>query len=37
MQLGDDDRFQPTRPATGAEVVAAVARLEQLARQWGRP
>ena len=37
MQLGDDGRFQPTRPATGAEVVAAVSRLEQLARQWGRP
>lgn len=37
MQLGDDNRFQPNRPATGAEVVAAVARLEQLARQWGRP
>jgi tetratricopeptide (TPR) repeat protein len=36
MQLGEDDRFQPNRPATGAEVVAAVARLEQLARQWGR-
>jgi tetratricopeptide (TPR) repeat protein len=37
MQLGEDNRFQPNRPATGAEVVAAVARLEQLARQWGRP
>ena len=37
MQLGDDNRFQPNRPATGAEVVAAVARLEQLARQWARP
>lgn len=33
MGLGDDNRFQPNRPATGAEVVAAVARLEQLARQ----
>ena len=37
MQLGTDNRFQPNRPATGAEVVDAVARLEQLARQWGRP
>src|SRR5688572_3211248 len=35
MQLGADNRFQPNRPVTGAEVVAAVARLEQLARQWG--
>ncbi|HUR21868.1 MAG TPA: tetratricopeptide repeat protein [Vicinamibacterales bacterium] len=36
MQLGEGDRFQSNRPATGAEVVAAVERLEQLARQWGR-
>ena len=25
-----DDRFQPTRPATGQEVMAAIARIEQL-------
>jgi Flp pilus assembly protein TadD len=37
MQLDDDNRFQPNRPATGAEVVAAVTRLEQLARQKDRP
>jgi tetratricopeptide (TPR) repeat protein len=36
MQLADGNRFQPNRPATGEEVVAAVARLEQMARQWGR-
>jgi Tfp pilus assembly protein PilF len=36
MQLAEDGRFQPNRVATGAEVVSAVARLEQLARQWGR-
>ena len=36
MGYGDGERFQPSRPATGAEVVAAVARLEQMARQWGR-
>ncbi len=36
MSYGDGERFQPSRPATGAEVVAAVARLEQMARQWGR-
>jgi tetratricopeptide (TPR) repeat protein len=26
------DRFEPLRPATGAEVIAAIARVEQLAR-----
>ena len=33
MQVDSDNRFQPNRPVTGSEVVAAVARLEQLARQ----
>jgi len=33
MGMGDTDRFEPNRPATGSEVVAAIARLEQLARQ----
>ncbi|NQW05699.1 MAG: tetratricopeptide repeat protein [Acidobacteria bacterium] len=30
MGLGDRDRFQPNRQAAGADVIAAVARLEQL-------
>lgn len=33
MQVDADNRFQPNRPVTGAEVVAAVARLEGFARQ----
>jgi tetratricopeptide (TPR) repeat protein len=37
MQLLEGDRFQPNRPVTGAEVVAAIARLEQLARQSRQP
>ena len=30
---GEDDRFLPLRPATGAEVLAAAARVEQIARR----
>jgi tetratricopeptide (TPR) repeat protein len=33
MGMGESDRFDPTRAATGSEVVAAIARLEQLAKQ----
>jgi tetratricopeptide (TPR) repeat protein len=32
MKVDDGGRFWPSRPATGAEVVAAVARLKQLAK-----
>jgi tetratricopeptide (TPR) repeat protein len=32
MGMGAGDRFEPNRMATGSEVVAAIARLEQLAR-----
>lgn len=28
--MGDTDRFEPGRPVTGSEIVAAIARLEQL-------
>lgn len=37
MLVGPDGRFMPNQRVTGAEVTAAVARLEQLAQQWGRP
>lgn len=30
MSATDDGRFQPSRPATGAEAIAALARLEQI-------
>lgn len=30
MGMGEGDLFEPNRPATGSEVVAAIARLEQL-------
>ncbi len=33
MGLSGSDRFQPNRPVAGSELVAAVARLEQLARR----
>lgn len=33
MGMGEGDLFEPNRPASGFEVVAAIARLEQLARQ----
>jgi len=35
LTVGEGNRFMPSRPATGAEVVEAVARLEWLAREWG--
>jgi tetratricopeptide (TPR) repeat protein len=31
MSVGSDGSFQPTRPATGAEAIAAVQKLEELA------
>ena len=31
MHAQDGDRFATTRPATGADVLAAIARLEQIA------
>jgi hypothetical protein len=31
LALDETNRFEPARPATGAEAVAAIARLEQLA------
>jgi len=36
MGLSDTGRFEPNRMASGSEVVAAVARLEQLAKQQNR-
>ena len=36
VAVGEGNRFMPSRPVTGAEVAEAVARLEQLARQWGQ-
>jgi len=29
----DGDRFQPARPATGADLAAAITRVEQLSRR----
>jgi Tfp pilus assembly protein PilF len=37
MQVDPDNRFLPNRPVTGAEVVAAVTRLEQFARSDSGP
>lgn len=37
MQMAGDGRFLPGRQVTGAETVAAVDRLEQLAKQRSRP
>lgn len=37
MHVGPDGRFMPNQRVTGAEATAAVARLEHLAQQWGRP
>ena len=33
VMTADADRFQPTRPATGAELAAAITRVEQLSRR----
>lgn len=36
MSLVDDTRFEPGRPVSGPEAIAAVARLEQIAQGGGR-
>ena len=36
MSLVDETRFQPGRPVSGPEAIAAVARLEQIAQGGGR-
>jgi tetratricopeptide (TPR) repeat protein len=36
MRDGDDGRFNPARPVTGGEAVAAVRKLEELAESAGR-